>query len=86
MVDAQEVDGAVGVGEAHAQVVAGDGVGPVRDAVGVDFAAEHADRGGVGVVGRGPDGAARTENWVDSGGAEEREENGAGAHRAEGME
>lgn len=58
LVDAQQVDLAPAVGEGDADVVAGDALGPVGDAVGVDFAAEHADAGRVAVVRGGPDGAA----------------------------
>ncbi|KAL1844739.1 hypothetical protein VTK73DRAFT_1880 [Phialemonium thermophilum] len=58
LVDAQEVDGAPLVAQAHADVVAVDGARPVGHAVGVDLAAEHADGGRVAVVRGGPDGAA----------------------------
>lgn len=55
LVDAQELDLAVAVREGDAKVVAVDRAGPVGDAVGVDFATEDADRGGVAVVRGGPD-------------------------------
>lgn len=58
LIDAQEVDLAVSVLEGYAEVGAVDGLGPVGDAIGVDFAAEHADGGGVAVVGCDPDGIA----------------------------
>lgn len=57
-VDAQQVQLAVLVGQRDAEVGAVDGAGPVGDAVGVDLAAEDADRRRVAVVGGGPDGAA----------------------------
>lgn len=50
LVDAQKVDRAVAVGNLDAKVVAVDGAGPVGDAVGVDVAAENADRRRVAVV------------------------------------
>lgn len=73
LVDAEEVQGAALVGEGDADVGAGDGGGPVGDAVGVDFAAEDADGGGVAVVGGGPDGGCGGgEGGLD--GEEEEEE------------
>lgn len=73
LVDAEEVQGAALVGEGDADVGAGDGGGPVGDAVGVDFAAEDADGGGVAVVGGGPDGGCGGEGGLD-GEEEERQE------------
>src|SRR5262249_48011917 len=55
LVDAQQADGAAAVAQLDADVVAVDGAGPVGDAVGVDLAAEDADRGRVAVVRGGPD-------------------------------
>lgn len=43
LVDAEQVDVALAVGDLDADVVAADGVGPVGDAVGVDLAAKNAD-------------------------------------------
>ena len=86
LVDAQEVDLAALVAELDAQVVAVDGAGPVGDAVRVDLAAEDADRGGVAVVGRGPDGAAvGRDSRGRRRGAEENLKEGSAAH-GEGME
>ena len=75
LVDAQQVDVPAPVAERDAQVGAVDRVGPVGDAVRVDLAAEHADRGRVAVVGRHPDGALA---GGDSGEEEGREEDKGG--------
>lgn len=42
LIDTEEIDGAVLVGEGNADIVAIDRIGPISDAIGVDFAAENA--------------------------------------------
>lgn len=58
LIDAEEVDGAVLVGEGDADVCAVDRLGPVGDAISVDLASQDAYRRRKGIVGRGPDGSA----------------------------
>lgn len=58
LIDAEEVEGAVLVGEGDADVCAVDRVGPVGDAISVDLASQDAYRRRKGIVGRGPDGSA----------------------------
>lgn len=55
LIDTKQMNGSIAVCQGNTNVVAVDGVGPVGDSVGVDFAAENAYGGGVAVVGRRPD-------------------------------
>lgn len=74
LVDTQKVDGAVGVGEGDADVVAVDGHGPVGDAIGVDFAAQHADGRREAGMGRDPDCLGLGCSGVGQDGEEKRDE------------
>ncbi len=55
LIDSQEVDGATAIAQLDADVVAVNGTWPVGDAVGVNLATKHANRGRVLVVGGGRD-------------------------------
>lgn len=57
LVDAEQVDAAVAVGDFNADVVAADGVGPVGNAVNVNLATKDTDGRREGVVGRNAGGA-----------------------------
>lgn len=67
LVDLEEVDSAALVIDFYADVVTADRAGPVRNAVGVDFASQDAHTGGVHVVGGHASGVSATKSEGSSG-------------------